>query len=356
VIRSTCWRLLFAVAVGCLLSACSPAAPPTTPPTAAPAAQPTPASTSGQLTTVKLGMPVVPTNTTVQHYFAGELGYYKQLGLDVQISEYQGSPTALRALLSKEADVIRIGGTNPYDAKAAGAPIKIISSPTDKGTDELVTNQSISTFADMAGKRWAISAPEGYDYTIAKAIARQHSVDPASITFVAISDPAARVQALEAGQVDMTAQTNLTLKPVLDGLASGKFKILTTFAQEFPDLPLAYDVTRDDVVAERPQVLVQFLKGEIMGLRWAQKNPDQSATLALKFMKSIDPNLMLQGMKRMSEMNVMGVDGGISDAEIMKTQQELVDLGVLNSVYPASEIAAPQFAQQAVKELGPYQP
>jgi NitT/TauT family transport system substrate-binding protein len=343
----------------CGLSACAPAAPPAPAapaPTAAPAAAPPAASTSGTLTTVKLGMPVVPTNTTVQQYFAGELGYFKQLGLDVQISEYQGSPTALRALLSKEVDIIRIGGTNPYDAKAAGAPIKIISSPTDKGTDELVTNQSVASFADMAGKRWAISAPEGYDYTIAQAIARQHGVDPASITFVAISDPAARVQALEAGQVDMTAQTNLTLKPVLDGLASGKFKILTTFAQEFPDLPLAYDVTRDDVVAERPQVLVQFLKGEIMALRWAQKNPDQAANLALKFMKSVDSGLMLQGMQRMSGLNALGVDGGISDAEIMQTQQELVDLGVLKSVYPTSEIAAPQFVQQAVKELGPYQP
>jgi ABC-type nitrate/sulfonate/bicarbonate transport system substrate-binding protein len=351
-IRSTCWRVAFAVAAAWVLSACAPAAPPAPPPTAAPIA----ASTSGQLTTVKLGMPVVPTNTTVQQYFAGELGYYKQLGLDVQITEYQGSPTALRALLSKEVDIIRIGGTNPYDAKAAGAPIKIISSPTAKGTDELVTNQSVSSFADMAGKRWAISAPEGYDYTIAKAIARQHGIDPASITFVAISDPAARVQALEAGQVDMTAQTNLTLKPVIDGLASGKFKILTTFAEEFPDLPLAYDVTRDDVIADRPQVLVQFLEGEIMGLRWAQKNPEQAANLALKFMKSTDSDLMLQGMKRMSSMNVMGLDGGISDAEIVKTQQELLDLGVVKSVYPANEIAASQFAQQAVKELGPYQP
>lgn len=339
-----------ALAVAMLLSACAPAAPAT--PTAAPVAPPT----AVPLTTVKLGMPVVPTNTTVQHYFGTELGYFKQLGLDVQITEFQGSPTALRALLAREVDIIRIGGTNPYEAKAAGAPIKIISSPNPKGTDELVTNQSVASFADMAGKRWAISAAEGYDYTVAKAIARQHGVDPSSISFVPISDPAGRVQALVAGQVDMSAQTNLTLKPVIDGLASGQFKILTTFAQEFPDLPLAYDVTRDDVIADHPEILVPYLKGEIMALRWAQKNPDQAAPLALKFMKNVDGQLMLQGMTRMASMNVLGVDGGISDAEITKTQQGLVDLGVEKSVFPASEIAAPQFVQQAVKELGPYQP
>src|SRR6476619_3865882 len=85
-------------------AAAPPVAAPTQP-TSAPAAAAVPAAPAASpaskpgapLTRVKLGLPTAPpTNTTVQHYFAVELGYFKDVGLDVEITEYPGTPAALR--------------------------------------------------------------------------------------------------------------------------------------------------------------------------------------------------------------------------------------------------------------------
>src|SRR5262249_36170973 len=63
--------------------------------------------------TIKYGAPTsTPDITTIGIYFALENGYFKRDGLDVQVTRYQGSPVAVRALLSGDADVVETGGGN----------------------------------------------------------------------------------------------------------------------------------------------------------------------------------------------------------------------------------------------------
>ena len=125
-----------------------PAAAPTQAP-AAPTAAPKPAATTAPtsapaLTKVRYGLPTAPPAiTTVGAYFALENGFFKDEGLDVEIIAYPGAVTAVRALLSRDAEIVMTGGDTAFLARAAGAPIKIISSPVAKGTDSVVAAKGI---------------------------------------------------------------------------------------------------------------------------------------------------------------------------------------------------------------------
>ena len=321
---------------------------------AKPAASAAAKPSAGGVATIKYGLPTSsPAITTVGVWFALDNGYFKDAGLDVQVTPYNGSVTAIRALLSRDADVVETGGDTTFLARASGAPVKIIDSPVDRGTDSVVVNKSIGSFKDLAGKSYAIANPNDTTHVAAKILAAKAGIDPNKINFVAIGGPADRAKALIANKVDGTSLTTLGVQPILDAIDKGDVKVLTTLAKEFPDLPLAYDITRDDLVTSQATTLQKFVTAEIKGYRWAQQNPDKAAVIAGKYIKEMDPQLLARGMKGMVDLGVWGLDGGFTLDGLNRTQKLLTDQGTVKQQVKPEEIATTQFIDGANKELGP---
>jgi ABC-type nitrate/sulfonate/bicarbonate transport system substrate-binding protein len=245
------------------------------------------------------------------------------------------------------------GGDTAFLAQANGAPIKIISSPVSKGTDSVVADKSVESFKDLSGKQYAIANPGDTSHVTAKLLADRNGINPDSIDFVAIGGPADRARALLSGKVQASTMTILILQPILDAIDKGDVKVLTTLAKEFPDLPLAYNITRDDLVKDQGPLLTKFLRAEIKGYRWAAQNPEQAATIAEKYIKEVPHELMTRGFKGMLDLGVYGLDGGLTADGIDRTQKLLVDLGALKRTVPAADVSTTQFVDQAVKDLGP---
>jgi NitT/TauT family transport system substrate-binding protein len=324
-------------------------------PTAAPTAAPQPtAAAAPAATKVRYGLPTAPPAiTTVGAYFALENGFFRDEGLDVEIIPYPGAVTAVRALLSRDAEIVMTGGDTAFLARASGAPIKIISSPVAKGTDSMVAAKGVESIKDLAGKQYAIANPGDTSHVTAKILAERNGVDPNSIDFVAIGGPADRARALLSGRVQASTMTILILQPILDAIDSGDVKVLTTLAKEFPDLPLAYNVTRDDLAKDQGPMLTKFLEAEIKGYRWAAQNPEAAATIAEKYIKEVPHELMTRGFRGLIELNVYGLDGGLTLEGIDRTQQLLINLGALKGTIKADEVSTTQYVEAAVKDLGP---
>jgi len=284
-------------------------------------------------------------------YFGIDNGYFKDEGLDVTVTPYPGSTTSVRALLSRDADVV-MTGTNVFDARTNGAPVKIISSPIDHPTDVWVGSKNLSSIKDLAGKSVAISTPNSPGHIETKLLAQKNGVNPDSIQYVAIGGPADRIRALLSGKVDATTVTALGQKPLLDAIDAGQVKILDTGAKEFPELPLAYDIATEETIKNQAPMLASFIKAEIKGYRWAQQNPDKAAAIATKYVPEADAAVMTRSMRDMADLNVLGVDGGISVAGVDKTQQTLSQQGAISKPVKAEEITDTTFVDQAVKSLG----
>lgn len=345
------------IAASLAVAACSPAASGS--PSSAPAsgaASPSAAaptdSPEPELTKVRYGLPTAPPAiTTVGAFFALENGFFEEEGLDVEIVPYPGSTTATRALLSGDADIVMTGGDSAYLAWQNGAPIKIISSPVAKGTDVLVANAPIETVADLAGKRFAISDPGSTAEVLGKIILERAGVDPTSLQFVSIGSPPDRIRAMLAGQVDVTAATILILKPILDAIDAGQANVLTSFAEEFPDIPLAYNITTDNMIADNRDMLVRFLRAEIRGYMWAAENPAEAAAIAAANIPESDPDLMVTGMEGLVELDVYGLDGGIAGDQITKSQEALQQTGRLRQVSEPTDVSDPSIVEEAIEGL-----
>jgi NitT/TauT family transport system substrate-binding protein len=349
-------RLAAIVAASLALAACTPAAS-IAPSSAAPsgAASPSAApseSAAPELTHVRYGLPTAPPAiTTVGAYFALENGFFEEEGLDVEIVAFPGSTTATRALLSGDADIVLTGGDTAYLAWQNGAPIKIISSPVAKGTDVLIANAPIASVEELGGKRFAISDPGSTAEVLGRIIIERAGVDPDSLQYVSIGSPPDRVRAMIADQVDLTAATILILAPVLDAIEAGEVNVLTSFAEEFPDIPLAYNITTDNMIRDNRDILVRFLRAEIRGYMWATENPEEAAAIAAANIPESDPELMVQGMQGIIELDVYGLDGGIAGDQITKSMEALQQTGRLRQVSDPADVSDPSIVEEAIADL-----
>ena len=170
---------------------------------------------------------------------------------------------------------------------------------------------------------------------------------------MAIGGPPDRARAILSGKVSASTMTTLILTPILDAMDKGDVKVLTTLAKEFPDLPLAYNIARDDEISAQGPMLQKFLKAEIKGYRWAAQNPEAAATIAEKYIKEVPHDLMTRGMKGIVDLQVYGLDGGLTLDGVDRTEQLLVSLGAIKSPVKSDEVATTQFVDAAVKDLGP---
>ena len=349
-------RLTAIVAASLALAACTPAAS-IAPSSAAPsgAASPSAApseSAAPELTHIRYGLPTAPPAiTTVGVYFALENGFFEEEGLDVEVVAYPGSTTATRALLSGDADIVLTGGDTAYLAWQNGAPIKIISSPVAKGTDVLIANAPIASVEELGGKRFAISDPGSTAEVLGRIIIERAGVDPDSLQYVSIGSPPDRVRAMIADQVDLTAATILILAPVLDAIEAGEVNVLTSFAEEFPDIPLAYNITTDNMIRDNRDILVRFLRAEIRGYMWATENPEEAAAIAAANIPESDPELMVQGIKGIIELDVYGLDGGIAGDQITKSMEALQQTGRLRQVSDPADVSDTSIVEEAIADL-----
>jgi NitT/TauT family transport system substrate-binding protein len=303
--------------------------------------------------TIKYGAPTAtPDITTVGVYFALENGYFKRDGLDVQVTRYAGSPTAVRALLSGDADVVETGGDTALLAMEGGAPIDILLSPVARSTDVVVAKAPIASIADLKGKSFAVSAPGSPGDVLGRLLLQKNGVDPGQVQFVGLGSPADRVRALLGGKVDSTSATILVIEPVLEAIAKGEVKVLASLGEQFPAIPLSYIVAQESVIKSRRDAMVRFVRGYVEGLRWAQANPDEAARIGAKHIRETPVNILTSGMREMSRLKVYGVDGGISEKGLQDTQQALKDLGRIKTVAKSTDVAALDVLQDALKLLG----
>lgn len=298
------------------------------------------------------GLPTAPPAFPggIEPYYALEQGFFKQEGLDVQIVPLPGAVTVVRALLSNQVDVALTDPATVFLAYVNGAPIKIISGPVEKGTDVLVAATSIKSIPDLRGKRFAISQPGGQTHNEVRLLATKYGVNPDDIQYVAIGGPAARVDALLLNRVDATSLTIATVKPVLDAIDAGKVHVVVSMGDEFPDLPTAYDITRDDVIRSRPTILSRLVRADIRGYRWAVQNPAAAAQIVVKYIPGLDPGLAARGVREVSR--YYGVNGGVTPASVEGAERLLVQLGILRGQVDVNQILASQFVTLAMGSLG----
>jgi NitT/TauT family transport system substrate-binding protein len=231
----------------------------------------------------------IPADVSAVITYADDLGYFKEVGLDVEISLFQSGPVIAPAVIGGTLDVGAANIASIAAARERGLPLKFFA-PASIATQTTLTDpvmvrkdSPIKNPADLNGKTVAIVAMKTMQHAAFLLWVDKHGGDSKTIKMIEIPFPE-MVAALDSGRVDAAIPS----EPFASmGLAANR--LLGSVYGSLPATILVFGFfATDGWLQAHPDLAVKFAGAIRKAAVWANAHPKESALLLTKFTK-VDP-------------------------------------------------------------------
>jgi NitT/TauT family transport system substrate-binding protein len=209
---------------------------------------------------------------------AEQLGYFKQEGLEVEISDFAGGSRALQALVGGSADVVSGAYEHTINMQAKGQAIRAFV--LQGRAPQIVLGYNPKTFpgfksvADLKGKKVGVTAPGSSTNMMLNFVLAKAGLKPSDVSVVGVGAAAGAVAAMRSGQIDAL----VNLDPVISTLErSGDFKAISdtrtlkeTEAVYGGPMPAAVLYAKQDFLDKNPNSAQALANGIVRALKWLQ--------------------------------------------------------------------------------------
>ena len=305
---------------------------------------------------VKMTIPVVAHSMT-PIYVAQSKGYFKDEGLEVDVTSTNGGGPDIRALIAGDVDFSFTTGDNVVLAQQEGKKLLMIAS----GLNKIFINwamhkdsakaKGITESSSLNDKMKALKGltigftnPGALTAHLAGFITRKAGYTPQQdVNMIAIGSGPTWVAALENRKVDVA----LTAPPVPETAVSRGFAIpflsYTQYAElGAPEFLMENLIVRPDTAAKDAELLRKMTRALVKANKWALSAPPEQVADALKpFMGQTDPALLLSGVKAV--VPTLSPDGRTSERSVQITQDILEQAGILKKRIPYAELVVNDF-------------
>jgi len=280
-------------------------------------------------TTIRLG--VITVDAAAEAFYALDMGFFKQQGLDVDLQIMQNGASIAAAVAGGSLDVGFADTISIASAHARGLPFvylapAMINSYAAPAIAVLVNGAGpIHEAKDFNGKTIAVNGINNITMVPVEAWIDRNGGDSKSVKWVEVPIPAAN-DAVATGKVDgavigepfITFGAEKGLRPVfMDKNAIAPRYVLSGF------------MTTKDWAAKNPAVAAKFIAAIKETGQWANANHTASAAILSKYTKIPQP--VIERMKR----------GEYADVLVASEYQPVIDIaakyGVLPKTFPATE-------------------
>jgi NitT/TauT family transport system substrate-binding protein len=240
------------------------------------------------LTTVRVASPAV--SVTGNLFYAIDLGYFKDAGLDVQVTQLPSGSSVTAAVIGNAVD---IGSSNLLPIAEAfqnGAPLVLVApsggNSVKSPIDAIVVpaNSTIKTASDLNGKTMVTSALLNILQIQVSAWIDKHGGDWKSVKWVEAPPPQEGVF-ISSGRADAGTITDPFLSAAV---ATGDNKILAYTGSEVAPLVIegGYFCTKD-YAAANAAVISKFTAAILKAGRWANTHHDEAFAIMQKYSKQM---------------------------------------------------------------------
>ena len=238
-------------------------------------------------TVVRIG--ALPIDVSGEPFYAQDLGYFKQAGLDAQITVLNNGAAVAAAILGGAVD---IGVSNVISAALGhekGLPLVMIAPGALYSTKAPTTvcavakSSPLVTAKDLNGKILGLPDLSGLPRIAFSSWMEKNGADLSSVKMVEVPFSAI-VPALTAGRIDASVLVNPNLQKAID---TGEVRVLANCLDAIaPEFSLSEFYTTKSYAAEHPDVVRRFAEVIARTARWANAHHDESAKILQTWTKS----------------------------------------------------------------------
>jgi NitT/TauT family transport system substrate-binding protein len=230
----------------------------------------------GDLMTVKVG--VIPIVDTAPLWLGKEKGFFKDEGINLEITTTTGGAAAVPGVVSGDFDIAFGNVVSLMVAADKGLPLKFITNGTTTSGEKpdfsgvvVPKDSPIKSAADLAGKTVSVNNLNNIGDTTVRKVVEEAGGDPKSIKFVEVAFPDAPA-AVERKQVDAA----WILEPFLSAAVAKGARVVSYNYTEFdPKLDIAGYFTKQETVEGKKDMVEKFTRAMNKSLEYAQGNPQE---------------------------------------------------------------------------------
>jgi ABC-type nitrate/sulfonate/bicarbonate transport system substrate-binding protein len=258
-------------------------------------------------------------------YIAKDLGFFDELGLDVEIKSFEGGVPALRGGISGGLDVVATSTDPLLAAIQQGAPVKAIGTYAPRLSVVMMAVPDIKTPQDLKGRKLGIQDVGGFSDTMSRLVLQQAGISPNDVQWITVAT-SARVTAMASGQTETGIlhvdqyYTALQLNP--------NFVVLAKLWELVPDWWYSAFVATDDVRTQKHEALVRFMTGVIRAQRFMYTNPTETKKIAVDETKA-KPDVVDKAYDDLAKGGVWSVNDGMPQKLVDYTIGKEIEVGTI---------------------------
>lgn len=269
---------------------------------------------------VKIGLSGVATIGLLPQLVAKGLGLYEKYGLKVTFVSFSGAAQATQALVAGQVDVGDNSGGPVLASLATDSPHQMVFITRHNLTDNMYSQKTIASAADLKGKAIAISSFGSQSHAGALLALKSLGLTDKDVTLTLVGNDVARLAALKAGSVAASMQDS-AIAPELTALG---FKIMVelTKVTGLGGVPRTSLVVPPDFQKKYPNTTLLLVAAYLEGETEMRRQVDKAAEFLAK-----DGQIPLETAKQQVAIELAAPwepRDGMCDAAVMKFTQSVL--------------------------------
>lgn len=284
-------------------------------------------------------------------YVAIEKGFFKEEGLDVELTTAFGGDKTMTALLSGDADIILVGTETTiyvYNQNAKDPAINFAQLTQTDGSF-LVSREPIDNFDwDMLkGKVLLGQRKGGMPEMVSEYVQHLNGITPKVDNEIIQNIDFAN---LSSAFVSGTGDFVQLFEPVASQLeAEGKGYVVASFAEEGLKLPYTVFITKQSTINNNPEMVQKFTNAIYKAQVWVNEHSlEEIADVISPQFKDLDRDIMITVLDRYRSQGSWATDPIVDIEEYQNLEKVMQYSGELKESVPYDKIVNTEFAKKAI--------
>ena len=303
-------------------------------------------------TKLTVGMPTTPPNVVhMPVHVARDLGFFKAENIEVKTIELQGGVKTYRAMVGGSLDIASASGPFSIVGLSKGAPTKAILANSPKLEASMVVSSKIKTLKDLKGAKVGIQQPGGYAWVLSMGVIRAAGLKAKDVKFISILSE--DVPPLVAGQID-TAMLHVEQEIIAKSKRPDLHAIGRLWEIQPKNLYNVMAVTQETIKNKRA-ALKGYVKANIKATRALYTDKSKVLPIIIKY-TGLPKDVASKTYDFMIKNCIWNPYHGLTKDRVEWTANLMEKVGNIKKGKKPTydQIVDLSFAQEALKELGPY--
>jgi len=291
------------------------------------------ASTDGALTSITIGLPnSSPSFANSDVAVAQAEGYFRKEGLSVTVDNLSSGVPVVQGVVGGSLDIGASSIEPVVNAASQGAAIQIIGSYANKLTVDLVTQKSITTAAQLRGKRLGIQAVGAFREVMTRIVIEGAGLTTSDVTYVP-SSSSAYISELLAGEIQSgVLQEEQALKALKK---DSSLHVIVNYDKAFPNYFYGTYVVNKSWLAANQATAEKFLTAITLAHRFMYSNEAATVAIVAKNTGYTTATIKKAYQVLLTQEGVFPQNSGLSAARINDTIATMKQYKILTGTAPS---------------------